>query len=148
MGIPTPKAAVIQGNNTTWRNPRDVDAIVDLLGHDGQFHRYVIPANGKGVIPSEFDRGVAYRRAGVVVQGVAPFLIKEGDEGAKLHEALDVDAQDRKEAEEKAAAAKAAEDRAAVAAAAADLRANNAALKEQTAKAKRAKASTSKGKGD
>jgi hypothetical protein len=140
MAIPTPNAAVAQGTLTTWFNPGDKPAVLDLFGHDGQFHRYVIPAGEEGVIPTEFDRGVQVRRGGFVVQGLGPHLIKRGAAPAEIHPSLDVAAQERKEADEKALAAKGLEDRAAIAAAAAEVKANNAALREQKAKAKREKA--------
>jgi hypothetical protein len=140
MGIPTPNAGPQRAQQSVWYNPTDKVVSFQLLGHSGRMEYYEVGPEEELVLPAEYDRGVQVRKNNVVVQGKAPQLIKRGAPAAKIHPSLDVEAQERKEAEEKALAAKAREDRAAVAAAAADLEAGRAAKREAAAQARRSAA--------
>ena len=140
MAIPRPNTAPAAARQTTWHNPMDYPIRLQLLGHAQRMEFYEVEAGGDLILPAEYDRGVQVRKNGVVVQGQAPQLIKVGAPPAKIHPALDVEAQKRREADEKAYAARAREDRAAMQANAAEEVVRLATAREEKYAAQRAKA--------
>lgn len=72
---------------TKWKNPTDKTARVSVFVSPGQHAEYVIAPNGEGDIPSQFDNAIHQIRDGVIVGGLAPQLVREG-QTAKVHPAL------------------------------------------------------------
>lgn len=84
---------------TTWVNTQDRTVKFSYLTHvktgkkaSGGLYQNVVLKPGQRVkIPSEFDCGIRDERNGIVVGGLAPFLLKEGEsqEDVTLHSCLD-----------------------------------------------------------
>jgi hypothetical protein len=90
---------------TTWHNPTDKDAILDMQNDTGAFERHVVPAMGDAIIPAVYDVAVQKVRNGVIVGGKGPRLIRKGDGPAPvLHSALDPEKIAEAEAEKKLSA--------------------------------------------
>jgi hypothetical protein len=69
---------------TTWHNPTDKPVRLEVFVSPGQFSQYHVPAQGKADIPSQFTSGIQQVRDGVIVGGLGPQLVRDG-EGSKSH---------------------------------------------------------------
>lgn len=143
---------------TTWHNPTDTDVVLDLhvatptphagtgpggaprerkkhgqLNEKTGTKRFIIKARGECIIPAEFDQAIQKVTDGIIQCGLAPQLINRGVKILpKLHVALDVAEQKRKETVE--AMRKAVLDRAAAAEELATSQAQLAQLREEKRK--------------
>lgn len=75
---------------TTWRNPTNRVVTISLFkseGRPGTTHdTYDIEPGGEATIPSEFDRAIREtNKAGTVVGGQAPQLLRVGEKEADVH---------------------------------------------------------------
>jgi hypothetical protein len=76
---------------TAWTNPTDRDVVLDFFVAPGQFTRFRVPARGSAPIPSQFDQGVHHLRNGLIIGGLAPQLVREG-QTERLHPELEAPA--------------------------------------------------------
>lgn len=72
---------------TTWKNPTETEVRLRLFLAPGQVETYRIAAGATAEIPSQFTTAIHCCRGGLVVGGMAPFLLREGQK-EQLHPSL------------------------------------------------------------
>lgn len=74
---------------TNWKNPTSQDVRFEIFMDAGKVMKVHVPSGGTKALPSEYDQGIRTVRNGVVVGGLAPQLVPDGErERVPLHEAL------------------------------------------------------------
>jgi hypothetical protein len=65
-------------SSTKYYNPTAIDAVLQFFVSPGDVQTVRIPAGGSADIPSQFEAGIHDIKGGVIVGGLAPFLVREG----------------------------------------------------------------------
>ncbi|WP_438029005.1 hypothetical protein [Sorangium sp. So ce233] len=74
---------------TNWKNHTSQDVRFEIFMDSGKIMKVHVPAGGTKALPSEYDQGIRTVRNGVVVGGLAPQLVPDGErERVPLHEAI------------------------------------------------------------
>lgn len=75
---------------TTWKNPTQHPVRLDIYVHEGPKGRrtVVIDPGAEKSLSSDWDDSIRTEHNGVVVGGMAPQLVKKGEERVPIHEAI------------------------------------------------------------